>query len=102
MDQDPHRQGSVEVERGMSDDKVDPWDREQLAVIADEGITVDGVELPGVFGREVTVEYQDSTKAKWPIRMVIGFYLDKLEIPEELEEFVEFTTRHRGPQEVKE
>jgi hypothetical protein len=79
-------------------EELDPWMRDQKGEIREGKILVDGVELPGVFTRDVTVEYQENPKAEWPIRLTISFCLDELEIDPDVERFVTFTKALSGPE----
>lgn len=76
----------------------DPWDRDQKGKLAEGYMVVDGVTLPGVLAREVEVEYKEDEKSEWPIRLTVHFYLDELEVDEDMQRFVQFTKHLTGPQ----
>jgi hypothetical protein len=80
----------------------DPWDRDQIAELKKDYVVIDGVTLPGVFSRDIAVQYDEDPKSEWPIRLSIHFYLDELTVDKDVEKYVEFTTRLKGPLELEE
>lgn len=76
---------------------LDPWERDQLGELGEGFISIDGVSLPGVLGRDIAVQYAENGNAEWPIKVTVSFYLDELKVDPKVEQFVDFSIAITAP-----